>query len=239
MPDSTRAIRVIWILSLVAAAALPALGCGAVRGRRGTPEESGFLRDYSQLQPRKGYEARLVYVKPGVDWSRYDAVDIDSVTLWANRETEKLSPDERQMLTDLLYKALHEKLGAEFRLADRPGPDVLRLRAALTQAKGANVPLRTISTIVPQVLLLSTAVGLSADVAETVGTATVEAELLDSVTGDRLAAAVDQRAGTKSLFTTRTFSTWGDVEAAANFWSARVAQFLMKQGVRRKTGAAR
>jgi hypothetical protein len=239
MYTSTRSVRRIWILPLAVAAALPALGCGAVRGRRGTPQESGFLRDYSQLKPREGYEAQLVYVKPGVDWSRYNAVQIDSVTLWVTRKTEKLSPDERQMLTDLLYKALHEKLGAEFRLSDRPGADVLRLRAALTQVKGANVPLRTISTVVPQLMLISTAVGLSADVAKTVGTATVEAELLDSVTGERLAAAVDQRAGTKSLFTTRTFSTWGDVEAAANYWSERVAQFLVKQGVRRKPGAER
>jgi len=237
MPSSTRAVRAAWILPLLVAAALLALGCGAVRGRRGTPEESGFLRDYSQLQPREGYEAQLVYVNPRADWSRYAAVQIDSVTLWASQENVKLSPDERQMLSDLLYKALHEKLGAEFRLSDRPGPDVLRMRAALTQAKGANVPLRTISTIVPQMLLLSAAAGLSADVAKTVGTATVEVELLDSVTGERLAAAVDQRAGTKSLFTTRTFSTWGDVEAAANFWAERVTQFLAKQGVRRKPGA--
>jgi hypothetical protein len=138
------------------------------------------------------------------------------------------------MLTDLVYRAMHENLGKEFRLVDRPGPDVLRLRAALTQAKGANVPLRTMTTIVPQALLLGTAVGLSADTASTVGTATVEMELLDSITGERLAAAVDQRAGTKSLLTTRTFSTWGDVEAAASFWAERTARFLVKQGVRRK-----
>jgi hypothetical protein len=78
---------------------------------------------------------------------------------------------------------------------------------------------------------------LSADTAATVGTASVEAELLDSITGDRLAAAVDQRAGTKSLFTTRTFTTWGDVEAAANFWAERTAQFLVEQGARRKPGS--
>jgi hypothetical protein len=54
MPSSTRAVRAIWILPSIAAAALPAPGCGAVRGRRGPPEESGFLRDYSQLEPRAG-----------------------------------------------------------------------------------------------------------------------------------------------------------------------------------------
>jgi hypothetical protein len=51
MPRSTRAVRAIRILPSIAAAALPALGCGAVRGRRGPPDESDFLRDDSQLEP--------------------------------------------------------------------------------------------------------------------------------------------------------------------------------------------
>jgi hypothetical protein len=220
--------------ALVLALALPVLGCGAVRGRRGEAPHSGFLRDYSQLQSREGYEAQEVYVNERADWSRYFAVEIDSVTLWLNEGARKLSPEESQMLTDLLYKALHERIGREIRIADRPGPDVLRLRAALTQAKGANVPVRTVSTVVPQMFVLGTVVGLSADTANTVGTATVEAEVLDSVTGERLAAAVDQRAGTKSLPTTRTFQKWGDVEAACNYWAERVAKFLVRQGVRRR-----
>jgi hypothetical protein len=219
---------------LAIACVLAAVGCGAVRGRRGAPEEAGFLRNYGQLAEREGYEAQLVYVNPRADWSRYAAVEIDSVTLWASSATVKLSKEDQQMLTDLVYKAMHEQLGKQFRLVTDPGPDVLRLRAALTQAKGANVPLRTMSTLVPQALILGTAVGLSADTASTVGTATLEMELLDSITGERLAAAVDQRAGTKSLLTTRTFTTWGDVEAAANFWAERTAQRLVKAGVRRK-----
>jgi hypothetical protein len=228
-------LRSIGIALLAVACVLPALGCGAVRGRRGTPEESGFLRNYSQLQQREGYEAQLVYVNPRADWSSYRAIEIDSVTLWASQENVKLSKQDQQMLTDLVYKAMHEQLGKEFRIVQEPGPEVLRLRAALTQAKGAKVAMRTMSTLLPQALLLGTAVGLSADTASTVGTATVEMELVDSVTGERLAAAVDQRAGTKSLLTTRTFSTWGDVEAAANFWAERTTQFLVKQGVQRKT----
>jgi hypothetical protein len=231
------AFRSAWILLLALACLAPALGCGAVRGRRGTPEEVGFLRDYRQLQPREGFEAQLVYVSQRADWSRYRAIEIDSVTLWASGENVKLSKEDQRMLTDLVYKAMHGKLGAEFRLVDEPAPDAMRLRAALTQAKGANVPLRTMTTIVPQALLLGTAVGLSADTATTVGTATIEAEILDSVTGERLAAMVDQRVGTKSLLTTRTFSTWGDVEAAANYWAERTTQFLVREGVRRKSAS--
>jgi hypothetical protein len=219
---------------LAGACALASLGCAAVRGRRGAPERSGFLGDYGGLAKREGYEAQLVYVNPRADWSRYAAVEIDSVTLWASREDVKLPPEDQQMLTDLVYRALHDRLGARFEITEQPGADVLRVRAALTQAKGANVPLRTVTTIVPQMLLLSTAVGLAADTAATVGAATVEIEALDSITGERLAAEVDERAGTKSLLTTRTFSKWGDVEAACKFWAERAAEFLARQGVRTK-----
>lgn len=213
------------------------VGCGAVRGRRGAPERSGFLGDYSQLKEREGYKAQLVYVNPNARWTSYRAVHIDSVTLWANQATGKLGEQDRQMLTDILFKALYDELGKYFELTDQLGPGVLRLRAALTQAKGANVPLRTMTTYVPQLNVAGMAIGLGADTANTVGTATVEAEILDPITGERLAAAVDRRAGTKSPVTTRTFKKWGDVQAAANFWAEHVARFLLRAGVERKPGA--
>ena len=218
---------------LVSVAVLSQVGCASVRGRSDAADRSGFLSDYSQLEPRQGYEVHDVYINPDAAWESYDSVVIDSVTLWVNEETEALEEKERQMLTDLLYKALNDKLNKKFRIVDRPGSRVIRVRAALTQAKGAVVPLRALSSILPPMFLISTAVGLSADVANTVGTATVEVELLDSVTGDRLAAAVDQRAGTKSILAgSRTFKTWGDVEAACEFWAEGLTQALVRLGVK-------
>ena len=81
---------------------------------------------------------------------------------------------------------------------------------------------------------LSAAGGLSADVAYTVGTATVEIEAVDSITGERLAASVDERSGNKALLTMRTFQKWGDFEAACRFWARRVAFRAAKFGVQRK-----
>jgi hypothetical protein len=227
-----------WMLAtLLAVSLLDLAGCAAVRGRRGAVEPSGFLGDYSQLQEREGYEAQEVYVNPGAVWHTYRAVEIDSVTLWTSDETSKLSAQDGQMLTDLFYKALHEELGKRFPIAEHAGPEVIRIRAALTQAKGAKVAMRTVSTLVPQALLIGTAVGLAADTANTVGTATAEMEAVDSITGERLAAAIDEVAGTKRVFTTRTFTKWGDVEAACHIWAERLALFLVRQGVPQRPGA--
>lgn len=211
-------------------------GCQAVRGRRGEAPQSGFLGDYSQVIEREGYPAQAVYFNPGAQWQRYDSVQIDTVSLWLNDENHGLSDDDRQMLTDLLYASLHAKLEEKFKLVEQAGPNTVRLRAALTQAKGARVEARTISSILPPVFVVSTLVGLSSDVAKTVGTATIEVEVLDSVTGERLAAAVDERAGTKSILAgKRTFQKWGDVKAACEFWAERVTTALVRAGLRAKS----
>jgi hypothetical protein len=230
-----RMARVVIIALTLGGIALSSAGCGVVRPlreRRGEPEHAGFLKDYSQLQPQEGYQAQEVYVNPQAAWSKYNAIFIDSVTLWMADPSKAPSKDDEQMLTDMLYKALAEKIGEKFRRADRPGPGVIRVRAALTQAKGANVPLNAITTVIPQLRMVSTLGGVAADTAVLVGAASVEAELVDSITNERLAAAVDAVAGTKSLV--RAFSKWADVQNACNNWAERLRDFLIKQGVRQK-----
>lgn len=226
------------VLASVVAVVLIVNGCAATRERRGKPEESGFLGDYSQLQKNKDYPAALVYVNPAAQWSRFNMIDLDSVTMWADQETNRLSDKDKQMLTDTMFTKLYEQLDKYFVVTNSAGPTTLRLRVALTEAKGAKVALRVVTTVVPQMRLLGAVVGLAADTATMVGTATVEMEVLDSITEQRLAAAVDERSGTKVLFAKRTFTTWGDVEAAAEYWAKRVAWQLARHGVQRKPGVA-
>ena len=80
--------------------------------------------------------------------------------------------------------------------------------------------------------------GLAADTAVAVGSATVELEAQDSITGERLAAAIDERAGTKVLFAKRAYTEWGDVQAALDYWSQRLTWHLGRQAVQLKPGAS-
>ena len=230
MPPETRMNSAVLIVALVALA-LTGVACAGTRGRRSAPEESGFLRDYSQLKEDEDTAAKLSYVDHEADWSSYDAIWIESVTMWANSETSEVKPEDQQMLIDFFYKALHDELSTDFQIADGPGPGVLQFRAALTEAKGANVPLKAITTIVPQLRLATTLGGSATDVAVTVGEATLEAEVLDSVTKKRLAAAVDQQAG-KKWFT--QLKTCSDVKAACEHWSEALRELLIQEGVRKK-----
>jgi hypothetical protein len=162
------------------------------------------------------------------------------VTLWADEDNNKLKPEDQQMLTDTLYKALHDELSQYFNIADHPGQNTISIRAALTQSKGSKPVLRGLTSIHPGTLLLGAAVGLSLDTANSVGTATMEAELLDSATNERLAAVVDQRAGTKVFFLIapkRTFTKWADVKAIDTYWARRAVIVLLTKGVPAKEGA--
>jgi hypothetical protein len=135
--------RLVVALLTLAAVVLSSTGCGIVRpvrGRRGEAVHAGFLGDYSQLEKKEGYAAQEVYINPKAAWSKYDAIYIDSVSMWITGEAKKPSPDDQQKITDMLYKALHEKLGEKFKVAQRPGVGVIKLRAAFTEAKGAIVP---------------------------------------------------------------------------------------------------
>jgi hypothetical protein len=225
---------------LLAAVAVVILltGCAATRGRRGEPTGSGFLGDYSGLHKDPAYPAALIYIKPGVQWARYSAIQLESAGLYLSDASTKVSPEDQELLAGMLYKTLHDELDKSFVLASGPGAQTIRVRAALTQVQGAKVTARVVTTVIPQLRMASTVGGLATDTAGTVGSATAEMEVLDSATGERLGAGVDERAGTKALFAGRAYTKWGDVQAAVNYWAKRMVWQLARQGVQRKPGVA-
>jgi hypothetical protein len=204
---------------------LAVAACAPSRQPRGEVAESGFLRDYSQLKPGKEGQAKLVYINPHVNWSSYTAMQFESVTLWPgeNGGLANLSPQDQQMLADRLYKAVYDAVSKEIKMVNAPGPNVMRVRVALTEAKPTNVVLNAVATVVPQLRTLSTIVGLAANTSMTVGSATVEGDVTNSVTGERLAAFVDERIGQRSV---QAFGTWSQVQAAFDHWGQQFAQRL-------------
>ncbi|MDB4433295.1 DUF3313 domain-containing protein, partial [bacterium] len=157
---------------------------------------------------------------PSADFAAYSAVMIDSVTIWQNEKTEKISKEDQQALTDYLYAALHEELSKDYRIVGAPGPGVMRLRAAITEAKGAMVVMNTITSAYPQARVLTSAAGMATDTALMVGAVGAEAEITDSMTGERLLAAVDERVGTKTL--RGGLKKWSHVKRAFEYWADRV-----------------
>jgi hypothetical protein len=207
-------------LAGLTAAALLLVGCAASQQARDV-SESGFLgNDYALLREGKEGEALLVYRNPDAAWSSYDKIKLDPVTIWAGEESafEDFSKPERQELADTLYTMLAEELSQDFQMVDELGPGVLQVQVAITDAQASNPTMDTISTVVPQALLLSQAKGLVTGKPGFVGEASVEVKATDGQTGELVAAAVDRRVGGKSVTGAPTDS-WEDVREAYRYWA--------------------
>lgn len=193
-------------------------GCATTEQTRSV-EPSGFLGDYGQLRAGRQDEALLVYLRPDTDFSRYDAILLEPVTLWKGPDSDLSSvpADELKQLTDHLETAMRRQLALDWALVDGESPEALRIRVAITEARMSKPVLDFVSTVLPPARLASELGHLATGTHAFVGRAAIELEILDSMSGRRLVAAVDKRAGGKVL--RGSTSAWADVQEAFDYWA--------------------
>lgn len=214
-------------LALIAGASLLLTGCtttlqASIEDRTAI---CGFLGPACQkLTPGGEGQMYLRYVDAGARWSRYRQVIVDPVIIVSSTESQ-ISPAAQQQLANYFDAALREKLGTKFRLTDRPGPGVMRIQAALIDARAATPVLRTITMAVPQARTLSTVGYLATGSFPFVGGVKGAAKVFDSQSGELLAAVADRRVGGGHI---RTAAQWtlGDAENVINLWTERAANQL-------------
>lgn len=198
---------------LVAVLLVGALGCSTK-----PPPASGFLGPDIVLTPDQLDAGRLYYEKPGVKWERYTRLMIDPVVVYFHPDSknQEIHVDELKKLTDLLRDTVVQKVSPSFPVVDEPGPDVLRIRSAITDVVPAN----------PVVNMASIA---SFGVPVDMGGASLEAEFLDSLSNERLAALVDRKLATPvDLKFYKGFTRWGHAEEAFEKWAGELLDELEK-----------
>ncbi|HEX3857440.1 MAG TPA: DUF3313 domain-containing protein [Verrucomicrobiae bacterium] len=214
----------IWAAGLLAGALT---GCSTTKQvSQNEKDFSGFLGDYSMLQKGDGNEANYIYIDKNVNFAKYTKVYIKPIELWKSDEPDsalgKLSPENQQMLISFFNTELADSLGKDFQIVDHPdGPDVLVIHGAITDAGKSKPVLNLFSTVYPAALVLSYAKQAFTGTGTGVGKVMVEAEFTDGATGQRVAAIVDERAGTKAL-RTKFDGSWGDVKLAFDWWAQRL-----------------
>ncbi len=219
-----RAIRAIMAVAVVWVCA----GCASTYQARKTVP-SGFLGDYSQLKKGVGDEAQLIYVNPKTDFTKYNKLLMDPVKLYVskkNSKLDKLSKEDQQRIVDFIYAAGRAQLTSRWIIVEQPGPGVMRLRVAVTDATGANVVRDTVSSILPIGIAISGLKYLATGANTAVGSAGVECEGVDSVTGERLFAAVDSRVGRKVTGKFDKLEKYRTVEDAFAYWAQKLSQRL-------------
>jgi hypothetical protein len=188
------------------------------------PQFSGFLGDYSLLEPGGEGQALYRYVAPNVNWQQYNAVLVEPVTFWDAADSS-VSPEEQQDLCAYFYNQLRQSLMKYVQVVDQPGPGVIRLQIAITNATAATPVLRTASVVIPQMRLVNRLKEFATGSFSFVGSARAEMKATDSVTGQILAEAVGQQMGGNAIQTAATWQ-WGDAERVMNMWSEELAQKL-------------
>lgn len=185
---------------------------------------SGFLSDYSKLKPVEGIDGTLRYIDTSANLRPYTKVMIDPVQVFLtpNPEYKGLEPDALKRMSDAFHSAFLGSLVSGYQVVNKPGPDVLRLRLAITgvqavkPAMGATdfIPIKAIFNVARE------AAGEAPRVAEIAA----EMEMLDAQ-GRVVGAAVSSRKGDKSLAQGEKI-TWNDLQAIVNVWAKNLRQHL-------------
>jgi hypothetical protein len=196
-------------------------------GTKPAPPPTAFLaHDYALLRADPDDKLALVYRDPKAKWSSYNKVLIEPVQFWAAPNTTLAAADQ-QVLTNYFYNRLKEEFGKVLPLADEPGQGVMTVQTALNEATAAVPVLRSISVIVPQARVLNVVQSLATGSYAFVGSAEAQFKVIDSMSGELLGAAADQRRGGVNVVTTLTWR-WGDAERIMNFWASEGGRRLQR-----------
>ena len=189
------------------------------------PEKTGFLGDYyKNLKPGEKGQAKLRWIKPGVDFSKYKKVMVDYVVFAFADDSEYKGIDANEMkkIGDDASKALVDAIKEKFPVVSEPGPDVIRVRTAIIDLKKSRPGLSAVTTVVPVGLGISLIKKGATGAWTGSGATTAEMMALDSMTNEVLAAAEDQKAAGFS----ERFSKWGSTQEAFSYWGELFAKHL-------------
>lgn len=178
--------------------------------------ETGFLSSYSDMEADADSLGMFVYKNPAVDLTgRYSKILIAPVQfeLDPSVKDNAIKDEDREKLAEYFYGQLEENLAKNHTIADAPGNDVLLLRTAITGV----VPNKVYLNLHWSTTLMGAGVG----------GASLEAELVDSVTGERMVSFVDARRG-KRLNYTKGLTKWGHTKEVLGIWARTMAAHLDK-----------
>ncbi len=196
-------------------------GCGS------RVKYSGFLQDYPDFKP--GHDVDLSYVKENVDF-KYNKVMIDHVVFYFSKDAKYrgIHAGELQELADAFHKAMTGALNDGYPLVTEPGPDVLRIRCAITDVVATRQFWNTATTVTSKGVTIKRSMS---DDYNPVGGASMEIDLLDSQSGERIAAAIDTKMA-EEYEVVKGLKKWGHAENTFNFWAKRLRWWLDEVHVR-------
>ncbi len=176
---------------------------------------SGFLQNYAQLKPDPKVDGALRYLNPTKNLKQYDRFIIDPIAVYfaPGAKGAGIDPTKLKELTDYFRSEIVKALTKNYRVVSAPGKGVMLLRIAITDVEESE-PLLNIHPA----MKLSGA-GL--------GGASMEAEGVDSNTGERIGAIVETRSGNR-ISVSAGLSRLGHAKQVIRYWVERFLKNLDK-----------
>lgn len=176
-----------------------------------------FIDNMPQLNKDPDRVGAMIWQKPGVDRAAYTRVMIEPITIFISPDSEYqgLSADELKAVSDQFANAITQTLEPAIPIVSKSGPGVMVLRAALTNVKIAKKK-RGLLGYTPIGFVAGAAKEAVAGPSVTLKDASLEIEMLDSVSGERLGVLVD----TAPKGTTQDTS-WEAISKTFTFYAER------------------
>lgn len=185
----------------------------------------GFVGPYAaKLQPGPKGGAAERWIKPGTDFSKYNKVMLDSVVFYfaPDSEDKGIDPVVMKELSDSFDKELVNALKDKYPIVTEPGPDVVRIKYALTGIRQSRPVLSAFTSITPPGLAVNVVKkGVTGSWTGS-GATGGEVVAIDTETNEVVFVARDKQ---NASFTKR-FSKYGSADEAFKFWAGRLRTFL-------------
>jgi hypothetical protein len=188
-------------------------------------EVSGFLGDYSKLVPDPKNGDLLLYEKNINVLRNYHKFIFDPVTIYLLPEAQArgFDPGDMERLAKYFHDAVTDELqkSGRYEIVTIPGPDVLELNVAITNVEPTGGKENAAVKAGATVASVATVPGVGMLVPRlSVGRVSIEGEMLDSQSGERVVAFVTSKAGGRRWFSgSNAYKKWADIEAAFRSWA--------------------
>ena len=213
------------IAATLVATAIALAGCAGGGSQGASPAyHSGFLSDYSKLRPVEGVSGTYRYIDSSANFRSYTKLMIDPVqiVMTPNPEYKGMQPDAMKRMTDAFRMEFVGAVASGYQVVNQPGPDVLRIRLAITGVQPAS-PALGVTDFIPIKAVFNVARD-AAGAAPQVAEMSAELEVLDP-NGRVVASAVTTRKSDKNLSQGERI-TWADMQAVAASWAKGLRQNL-------------
>lgn len=207
----------------IAALAAAVVGCASQETTKS--DVPGFLGDYSMLKDEKDAAGEPVkrYLSPKFAPGAYQKLLLDAVQFYpAPQTSEYVDMKTYNDVRNYVEAQMRSKLAAKVPLATTPGPGVVRVRTAITSVAAESPGLKPYE-VLPIGMAFSAIKGRGKD-----ATLGLEVELLDSVTGERVGAAVRRGTG-EHLGSDEKTLTLEHLKPLLDKWTDAGAQFAAEK----------